>query len=109
MMRSGQVLYNPEYNAYLDRIADVLLKDNPGLRGQVHFYILRSPVVNAFAGAGGNIFISMGLISMLENEAELAYIMGHEIGHIALEHGLDFAMKASEIDKNSDDNVLLKR
>lgn len=108
MMRSGTVLYNPEFNDYLERIADVLLKDNPTLRSQVHFYILRSPVVNAFAGAGGNIFISMGLISMLNNEAELAYIMGHEIGHIALEHGLDYAMKASEIDKNSNDNTLLK-
>lgn len=99
MMRSGLVLYNPEYNSYLDAIADELLKGDPQLRSQVKFYLLRSPVVNAFAGAGGNIFISMGLISMLENEAELAYIMGHEIGHIAREHGLDFYMEAKEIDK----------
>lgn len=109
MMRSGVVLYNTEYNNYLDQIADQLLIDNPTLRSQLHFYILRSPVVNAFAGAGGNIFISMGLLAMLENEAELAYIMGHEIGHIALEHGLDFFVKANEISKKSDDNALFKR
>lgn len=95
MMRSGTVLYNPEYNEYLESVADVLLKGNPELRSRVHFYLLRSPVVNAFAGAGGNIFISMGLIAMLENEAQLAYIMGHEIGHIAKEHGLDFYVEAS--------------
>lgn len=109
MMRSGVVLYNTEYNAYLDKIADHLLRDNTELRMQLHFYILRSPVVNAFAGAGGNIFISMGLLAMLENEAELAFVMGHEIGHIALEHGLEFYVKANEIDKNSDDNALFKR
>lgn len=109
MMRSGLVLYNPEYNSYLDAIADELLKGDPQLRSQVKFYLLRSPVVNAFAGAGGNIFISMGLISMLENEAELAYIMGHEIGHIAREHGLDFYMEAKEIDKKSSNNSLLKK
>jgi len=109
MMRSGMVLYNPEFNSYLDGIADQLLVGYPQLRTEVHFYLLRSPVVNAFAGAGGNIFISMGLISMLENEAELAYIMGHEIGHIAKEHGLDFYMEAKEIDKKSSNNSLLRK
>ncbi|MFI5172777.1 MAG: M48 family metallopeptidase [Chitinophagales bacterium] len=109
MMRSGAVLYNPEYNEYLEDVADVLLKGNAELRSKIHFYLLRSPVVNAFAGAGGNIFISMGLIAMLDNEAELAYIMGHEIGHIAKEHGLDFYMEAVEIDKKSTNNSLLKK
>ncbi len=109
MMRSGTVLFNPEYNAYLDHIADILLKGDPELRSKVHFYLLRSPVVNAFAGEGGNIFISMGLIAMLDNEAELAYIMGHEIGHIAKNHGLDFYVEATEIDKKSSNNSLLKK
>ncbi|HNE46104.1 MAG TPA: M48 family metallopeptidase [Chitinophagales bacterium] len=109
MMRSGTVLYNPEYNDYLNRIADELLKNDPALRGDVRFYILRSPVVNAFAGAGGNIFISMGLIAMLDNEAELAFIMGHEIGHIAKDHGLDYFVTASDIDKKSTDNALFKK
>ncbi|MEZ5014665.1 MAG: M48 family metalloprotease [Chitinophagales bacterium] len=109
MMRSGLVLYNPDYNAYFEKIADELLKNNPTLRNEVHFYLLRSPVVNAFAGAGGNIFISMGLIAMLDNEAELAFVMGHEIGHIALEHGLDFYMEAKEIDKSVNDNSLFRK
>ncbi len=109
MMRSGLVLYNPEYNEYLESIADVLLEDYPDLRASVHFYVLKTPVVNAFAGAGGNIFISMGLIAMLENEAELAFVMGHEIGHIAKEHGLDFYVEAKEIDKKSSNNSLLKK
>ena len=109
MMRSGLVLYNPEYNDYLNSIADILLKDDPELRSKLHFYLLRSPVVNAFAGAGGNIFISMGLISMLDNEAQLAYVMGHEIGHIAKDHGLDFYLEATAIDKKSSNNSLLKK
>lgn len=109
MMRSGTVLYNDAYNNYLNSVADILLANNPQLRTEVHFYLLRSPVVNAFAGAGGNIFISMGLIAMLDNEAQLAYIMAHEIGHVAHQHGLDYFVKASEISKRSSDKVLLKR
>lgn len=109
MMRSGTVLYNTEYNAYLDKVADILLAGDPQLRSEVNFYLLRSPVVNAFAGAGGNIFISMGLIAMLDNEAQLAYIMAHEIGHIAHHHGLDYYVKASEVSRKSSDKVLLKR
>ncbi len=108
MMRSGIVLYNAEYNAYLEKIADILLKDDPELRSKVHFYLLRSPVVNAFAAGEGNIFISMGLIAMLDDESQLAFVMGHEIGHIAKQHGLDFYMKAKSIDKSGTDNRIMK-
>lgn len=108
MMRSGIVLYNAEYNAYLEKIADILLKDNPELRSKVHFYLLRSPVVNAFAAGEGNIFISMGLIAMLDDESQLAFVMGHEIGHIAKQHGLDFYMKAKSIDRSGTDKKIMK-
>lgn len=108
MMRSGIVLYNAEYNAYLEKIADILLKDQPELRKKVHFYLLRSPVVNAFAAGEGNIFISMGLIAMLDDESQLAFVMGHEIGHIAKEHGLDFYMKAKSIDRSGTDKRIMK-
>lgn len=109
MMRSGIILYNPEYNDYLAKITNELLKGYPSLKSEVHIYLMRSPVVNAFATAGGNIFISMGLVSMLDNEAELAYVIGHEIGHIAKEHGLDFYLEAKEIDRKSSNNSLLRK
>ena len=50
------------------------------------FTMLNSDVVNAFALPGGQVFVSRGLASQLEDEAELAGVIGHEIGHVTAEH-----------------------
>jgi predicted Zn-dependent protease len=50
------------------------------------FTLLDSEVINAFALPGGKVFVSAGLVSMLDNEAELAAVLGHEIGHVTAEH-----------------------
>jgi len=50
------------------------------------FTLLDTDVINAFALPGGKVFISRGLASKLENEAQLAGILGHEIGHVTAEH-----------------------
>jgi len=51
------------------------------------FYVLDSDVINAFALPGGRVFMSRGLMSYMSNEAELAAVLGHEIGHVTAEHG----------------------
>ncbi|MEO1279458.1 MAG: M48 family metallopeptidase [Planctomycetota bacterium] len=51
------------------------------------FTILNSDVLNAFALPGGQVFITRGLASQLKNEAELAGVLGHEIGHVTARHG----------------------
>jgi predicted Zn-dependent protease len=51
------------------------------------FTILNSDVLNAFALPGGQVFITRGLASQLSNEAELAGVLGHEIGHVTARHG----------------------
>lgn len=48
--------------------------------------VLDSPVVNAFAVPGGYVYLSRGILAYLNDEAELAGVMGHEIGHIAARH-----------------------
>lgn len=50
------------------------------------FRVLNSPVVNAFALPGGYIYLTRGLLSHLNNEAQLAVVLGHEIGHVAARH-----------------------
>ena len=50
------------------------------------FTLLDSDVVNAFALPGGKVFMSRGLVQMMTNEAQLAGVLGHEIGHIAARH-----------------------
>jgi predicted Zn-dependent protease len=50
------------------------------------FHVVDSEVVNAFALPGGKIFVSRGLLEHLDNEAQLAGVLGHEIGHVTAEH-----------------------
>lgn len=50
------------------------------------FTVLDDPIINAFALPGGYIYLSRGLISLAENEAEIAAVLGHEIGHVTARH-----------------------
>jgi len=52
------------------------------------FRVVDDPAVNAFALPGGFIFVTRGLLTQLTNEAELASVLGHEIGHVTARHGV---------------------
>jgi len=71
---------------YVDDLGQRLAKvsELPDLKWT--FTVLDDPIINAFALPGGFIYISRGLISLAENEAELAAVLGHEIGHVTARH-----------------------
>ncbi len=50
------------------------------------FYVMDSPVVNAFAAPGGFVFFTRGILAHFNNEAQLMGVMGHEIGHVTARH-----------------------
>jgi predicted Zn-dependent protease len=52
------------------------------------FYVLRDPTANAFALPDGQVYVQAGLIALLENEAQLAAVMAHEVNHTAGHHGI---------------------
>lgn len=52
------------------------------------FAILDSPVVNAFAVPGGYVYVTRGILALMSSEAELATVIGHELGHISARHSL---------------------
>jgi len=53
---------------------------------EYHFYVLDTPVVNAFAAPGGFIYVTRGALALMTSEAELASIIGHELGHVNARH-----------------------
>jgi len=55
---------------------------------EYHIKIVDSPVVNAFAVPGGYVYLTRGILAQLNNEAELAGVIGHEMGHIAARHSV---------------------
>ncbi|MCK4871386.1 MAG: M48 family metallopeptidase [Phycisphaerales bacterium] len=76
------------FKQYVDEIGHRLAAVTEGVGPDLpwSFTVLDSDVINAFALPGGQVFISRGLVGMLSNEAQLAGVLGHEIGHVLAEH-----------------------
>lgn len=114
IIRSGNVLINDEVTKYLGKVADVILKDDPALRSQINIYTLKSSVVNAYSFDKGYIFVDIGLIAQAENEAQLAYILCHEIAHYTKKHNINSYVRESKIEgsgydaKNFEDKLVEK-
>lgn len=89
MMAGGRIIYGDAVSRMVERIADTLLKDYPELRSELRFYTVNSPEVNAYATGQGMVFVNLGLIAQAENEAQLAFILSHEIIHYYRSHTLE--------------------
>lgn len=63
-----------------------------------HFGVIESNDVNAFAAPGGYIFLTRGLYRLLQNEADLAGVLGHEIGHVIRQHHLKILQQSRLVD-----------
>lgn len=63
-----------------------------------HFGVIESSDINAFAAPGGYIFVTMGLYHLLQNEADLAGVLGHEIGHVIQKHHLKILQQSKLVD-----------
>lgn len=84
----GGAYADPGLQAYVqgvgERLGDKSHRNNLIYR----FTVLDSPQVNAFALPGGYIYITRGLLAYLNSEAELAAVLGHEIGHVTARHSV---------------------
>jgi len=79
---------NPALQEYFSRIGLEIarISHRPNLPWQ--FTVLDTDVVNAFAVPGGFVYFTRGILSYMNNEAELAGVLGHEIGHITARHSV---------------------
>jgi len=99
LLLSGKVLVNDPITNYVNKVADELLKDDPTLRKKIRIYTVKNPSVNAFTTNDGIILINWGLLSKLENEAQLAFILSHELMHFTEEHVIDNFIEAEKIEQ----------
>src|SRR3984957_9293262 len=86
MRQTGVVLEDPEISDYIQEIGHSLSSHAEEGQHQFYYFVLKDPVVNAFAMPGGFIAIQSGLILATRNENELAGVMAHETAHVTQRH-----------------------
>lgn len=110
LMASGRILYGDPITQMINHIADTLLRDYPELRTQLRFYTVKSPEVNAFATGQGMIFVNIGLVAQVEDEADLAFVISHEIIHYYRQHSMEYTTRKKaekeEIEEQEIKNLL---
>ncbi|MFQ5487420.1 MAG: M48 family metalloprotease [Gammaproteobacteria bacterium] len=84
--KSLHLVNDPEVNDYIQNLGYRLLANSDFSDQKFTFFVVESPVINAFAGPGGHIGIHSGLILITQSEAELASVMAHEIAHVTQRH-----------------------
>lgn len=73
---------------YVDRVGQSMVPQSHRPKLVHHFAVLDTPVVNAFAAPGGYIYVTRGILALMNSEAELAAVLGHEMGHVAARHSM---------------------
>jgi predicted Zn-dependent protease len=79
---------DPGLNDYVTRVGVSLGPHTHRSHLQYHFAVLDSPVVNAFAVPGGYVYVTRGILALMKSEAELAVVLGHEMGHVNARHSI---------------------
>jgi predicted Zn-dependent protease len=87
ILRENKTVNNINLSQYVTGVGNKIAKESDRSNLVYHFYVLDDKKLNALAVPGGYIFINKGLIEKL-NEDELAFVLGHEIGHIAARHSI---------------------
>lgn len=91
-----KLYHHSETIRYVNHVGKTLVLNSarPCTYGGYHFAVLDTDEINAFACPGGVVFITRGMLNHCENEAELAAVLGHEIGHVTQKHGLKAISRA---------------
>jgi len=88
----GGLSRNAEATALVKQVGQKVVRGSAAAQTpyQYNFHLLADPkTINAFALPGGQVFITEGLLARLENEDQLAGVLGHEVGHVVARHSAE--------------------
>ena len=85
--KSGKTYNNPEVVAYVRNIGASVVPEWARSEFKFQFGVISDPTLNAFALPDGSIFVHTGLLARIENDSQLAAILGHEVAHVTQRHG----------------------
>lgn len=81
-----EIISDPEIQDYIQSVGSRLTANSDNPAQVFTFFVIKDPVINAFAGPGGYIGVNSGLILLTEQESELASVLAHEISHVTQRH-----------------------
>jgi Zn-dependent protease with chaperone function len=84
--KEGLVYHEAAFDAYLDQVGKTVVAEKQIENVNWKFRALRDPVPNAFALPNGTIYVNTGLLALLDDEAQLASVLAHEITHVGRRH-----------------------
>ncbi|MEO5336142.1 MAG: M48 family metalloprotease [Magnetospirillum sp. WYHS-4] len=91
----GGAYTDPRIDSYVTEVGLRLAVHTEHTNFPYKFTILNSSIINAFALPGGQVFISRGLLALASNEAEMAGVLAHELGHVNARHTAERLSKAT--------------
>ncbi len=92
----GNLYPDPILQNYIDEVGNRVVQNSAARNSDYpfNFHLLRDPqTVNAFALPGGQVFITVAMLKRLSSEAQLAGVLGHEVGHVVARHGAEHLAK----------------
>jgi predicted Zn-dependent protease len=93
VMAEYGVVKDTRLQAYVNQIGQRLAAQSHRANLQWTFTVLDSPEINAFALPGGYVYVTRGILAYMESEADMAGVIGHEIGHVTARHGAQRATR----------------
>jgi predicted Zn-dependent protease len=85
----GGVVKDQALQAYVTRVGQRLAKNTERTDVNYQFFVLDSPVVNAFSLPGGYVYVTRGVLALANSESQLAAVLAHEIGHVTARHAAE--------------------
>lgn len=96
VLQEYAVYDNPRVQTYVNALGQRLAKQSHRSALEWHFTVLDSPEINAFALPGGYVYVTRGIMAFMESEADLAGVIGHEIGHVTARHAAQRATRQQD-------------
>lgn len=88
LAQTETALPDTAWQSYLDRVGQKIVAVSDRKDIEYHFTVIESDQINAFAAPGGYIYFYTGLLKKMDNEAQMAAVMAHEISHVVARHGI---------------------
>tara|TARA_X000000368_G_scaffold126607_1_gene99447 strand:- start:5383 stop:6879 length:1497 start_codon:yes stop_codon:yes gene_type:complete len=88
ILENNKIIENKELNDYFEKLGNSIAKQSHRPKLKWHFTLIDDPTFNAFATPGGYVYMYRGMLNYFNSEAELAGVIGHEIGHITARHAV---------------------